>query len=41
LFVDNSSNSKDFIRALDDLGTLDSSDHSSLVSWKVTEGLLT
>jgi hypothetical protein len=30
LFVDNSSNSKDFIRALDDLGTLDSPDHSSL-----------
>jgi len=30
LFVDNSSNSKGFIRALDDLGTLNSPDHSSL-----------
>jgi hypothetical protein len=29
LFVDNSSNSKGFIRALDNLGTLESPDHSS------------
>jgi hypothetical protein len=29
LFVDNSSNSKGFIRDLDNLGTLESPDHSS------------